>query len=292
MVAARSGPGGVVVIWKRSGVPALLVTGVLSLILLFSGDAAQLRVARTVEGVLLEPLFRTLGLLRGGVTAFGSHHALAERAAELEKDRDLFVERGLENMRLRRLLGFQAQAGFDLIPAEVLRHDASRLGETIVVSVTPSQGAAAGQAVIAPEGLVGRVTEVHAAFAYVQLLRSPTNPVSVRVQRSRVVGTLRWDPARPSTFDLLYVPAHADCEVGDVVVSSGLGGAYPAGIRAGVVASVGRDLTGLMMDVRVEPAVDFSRLEEVFLLRPRPGETDFGRMYEPRASAAADTARR
>lgn len=280
------------VIWKRSGVPALLVTGLVSLALLFSGDAAQFRVARAVEGVLLQPLFRILGLLRGGVTAFGSYHELAQRAAELERERDLFVERGLENMRLRRLLGFGSEAGFDLIPAEVLRHDASRLGETIVVSLRPMQGAAVGQAVISPAGLVGRVAEVHRGLAHVRLIRSPSNPVSARVQRSRVIGTLRWDPSRPSTFDLLHVSAHADCEVGDVIVSSGLGGAYPAGIRAGAVASVGRDLTGLMKVVRVEPAVDFSRLEEVFLLRPRPGETDFERLYDRHSRAVPDSAAR
>ena len=270
------------VVWKRKGVPALLVTGGLSLFLLLSGDAAQLGVARAVEGVLLQPLFRFFGLLRGGVTAFGSRHELAQRLAELEKESDLFVERGLENMRLRRLLGFASESGFDLVPGEVLRYDAGRLGETISVSVPPGH-AAVGQVVVSPDGLVGRVAAVHGGLADVILIRSPSNPVSARVQRSRVVGTLRWDPSHPSRFNLLHVPAHADCEVGDVIVSSGLGGAYPAGLRIGTAASVERDWTGLMKDVRVESAVDFSRLEEVFLLRPRLGDIDFERLYTPPA---------
>jgi rod shape-determining protein MreC len=289
-VHRRIGPGGVVVIWKRRGVPALLVTGSLSLVLLLSGDPAQMRVARAVEGVALQPFFRFFGLLRGGVTAYGSHREMAQRTTELARERDLFIERGLENMRLRRLLGFSSRSGYDLIPAEVLRHDAGRLDETIIVSAGLSQGTAVGQAVISPDGLVGRLIEVHHGSALVRLLRSPANPVSARVQRSRVIGTLRWDSSRPATFDLLHVSAHADCEVGDVVVSSGLGASYPAGLRIGEVVSVGRDLSGLMKEVRVQPSVDFARLEEVFLLRARPGETEFERLYaEPRA-AAPDTA--
>jgi rod shape-determining protein MreC len=277
-----------VVFWKRRGVPALLVTCGLSLLLILSGDGAQFRVARLIEGFLLGPAYRLFGVVGGGVQALSAHQDLERRVAELATEKDLFVERGLENQRLRRLLGFTARAGVELVPAEVMRHDAGLLGETIVVRSSSPRGAAVGQAVISADGLVGRVVEVHPGLAHVLIIRSVSNPVSARIQRSRVLGTLRWDPSRPGTLDLLHVPAHADCEVGDIAVSSGLGAAYPEGLRVGEVLSVERDFTGLMKEIRVRPAVDFSRLEEVFLVRLGPGETDLTRLYAP---AAPDSAR-
>jgi rod shape-determining protein MreC len=114
------------------------------------------------------------------------------------------------------------------------------------------------------EGLIGKIIEVNRDVSYVQAVEDPDFRVSALIQRSRTLGILNWDPIGGVT--LSDVPHHADAQVEDLVVTSGLGEIFPKGLLVGRVSAVS-DREGLLFQtVRVETFVDFSRIEEVFVI--------------------------
>ncbi len=117
--------------------------------------------------------------------------------------------------------------------------------------------------------LVGQVVAVEDHYAKVMLLLDPSSAVDVLVQRSRQRGILRGKGQPLCLLD--YVPAEADIRENDVIITSGFDGLYPKGILVGWVSTIypGR-LKGLFRPIEVQPAVDFSSLEEVLVLLRKP----------------------
>jgi rod shape-determining protein MreC len=106
--------------------------------------------------------------------------------------------------------------------------------------------------------------EVTPSAAFLQYIQDPDFRVSVLIQRSRTAGILAWAPRKGA--QVLDVPHHADVEEGDLVVTSGLGELFPKGILVGRVSRVSDEEGGLFQSVSVEPFVQFSHLEEVFVI--------------------------
>jgi len=92
----------------------------------------------------------------------------------------------------------------------------------------------------------------------------PNSLVSARLQRSREIGVVAW--TGNLWLDLNYVPKDVTVEPGEVVLTSGLSRIYPAGIKIGVVAEVQDNEYELFKKIKINPAVNFNRLEDVFIL--------------------------
>lgn len=176
----------------------------------------------------------------------------------------LLKETKLENERLRKLLGFKRRKKFELIPAEVIGVDPSRIVNSILIDIGGDSGIEVNMPVVTSEGLVGKVIDVFPKTTLVQLLLDRNCRVSAIVQRSRVLGIVEWE--RGSICRLKNVLDRSDVKVGDVVVSSGMGGVFPKGIKIGVVSEVAQQKGTPFKEVKVVPSVDFTRLEEVFVL--------------------------
>ncbi len=120
---------------------------------------------------------------------------------------------------------------------------------------------------VTPEGVIGQVFAVTAHTARLIPLTEPASTIGVRVQRSRDTGLLKglgnW------RCEIRYLAPDADVEVGDAVLTSGLGGVFPAGLRVGTVTSVRAERTTLGKAAEVEPAADLRTLEDVLLLAAR-----------------------
>jgi preprotein translocase subunit YajC len=121
------------------------------------------------------------------------------------------------------------------------------------------------------DGLAGKVVEVRPDRSQALLLIHPDCAVSVRIERSRVAGIAEWSPGSFNTLKLRNISYLADVQLGDRVITSGLGGVYPEGIPVGTITSVKRDDTGLLLDIDVKSAIDFRSLEEIFALRGAEG---------------------
>lgn len=189
---------------------------------------------------------------------------LQQKAARLFLENSLLKEAERENERLRELLGFQDRSQFQLVPAEVIGWNPDRNVNSILINIGHVGGIRRNMPVITPDGLVGKVCRVMPYVSVVQLLLDPNCRVSSVVQRSRVFGIVEWEKG---TLCLLRnIPVMSDVREGDTIVTSGMGGIFPKGLRVGSVQSVTEEKWGLFKKVTVNPEVDFTHLEEVFVL--------------------------
>jgi len=200
---------------------------------------------------------------------------LRQRVSEL--DQALREKRSLarETERLREVLGLQRILPHESIAAEVIAREGLPWFRTITVDRGSDAGVELNAPAISPSGVVGRVVAVGLWTARIQLLLDRDCGVGVMIESSGVTGVVSGQVglADSGTSDLVmnYVPAHAEIEAGDVVVTSGLDRIFPKGLMVGRVRSVGADASGLFRDVRVTPSARFDRLEQVLLLSgPRP----------------------
>lgn len=169
-----------------------------------------------------------------------------------------------ENGGLRRLLALREQLQLRTVAAEVIGREwawarsltVNRGRADDVLKMTP---------VITPDGLVGRVMVVRSGASIVQLLNDPASTVSAVVLRPQTNGIVEGEPRSTIRFKFM-ARAGAAIQVGDLVVTSGLGGVFPRGIPIGRVASVTDRGSALFHYATLAPAVDFGRIEEVLLL--------------------------
>ena len=198
------------------------------------------------------------------------NQALKKELQELKLQMNRYREADLANQRLRALLNFKKSIATPLLPAQLVAFDPSGWFQTILIDKGRNDGVVQDMAVVSAEGLVGRVIGVSNHHAKVLLILDGNSAVDAYVQRSRARGVL-VGLGRELCL-LKYVQRNEDVQVGDKVISSGMGGVFPKGLLVGTVQEVVRGSSGLFQRVEVEPAVNFSRLEEVMVVIQPPAE--------------------
>ena len=168
---------------------------------------------------------------------------------------------------LRQLLELRQRAELETTAAEIIAAGASPEFRTVTIDKGSSDGLAADMAVISPGGVVGRVILSSPRAAKVQLLVDHNAAAGAVVERSRAQGVVVGVGADGLRMD--YVPGTADVKPGDLVVTSGIDGIYPKGFVIGTVETVERGL-GSYHQIKIRPAVDFSRIEEVLVVLTPP----------------------
>jgi rod shape-determining protein MreC len=172
-------------------------------------------------------------------------------------------ERLAATERLERLLEYRERTGYAMAAASVIGHDASGLYRTVLIDRGGADGVAAGQAVLAPEGVVGRVIRVYPSSSLVLLLTDRSSGIDALVQRTRDRGVVQGIGA--AACELRYLDRSSEVEVGDHIVTSGEGGRFPKGLRLGRVSGVDRG-GEMFLSVAVVPSADLGRLEEVWVV--------------------------
>lgn len=191
--------------------------------------------------------------------------ALLEIISQQERTLRDFGEFKAANDRLTQLLGLrEAYPHLKMRAAYVLAWDPGPWSRAVVISVGSSDGVAVGQPVIHDRGVVGRVVEVSPNYARVLLASDYNSSIDSFIQRSRAVGILSGQNARPMAMK--YVRKDEDVRPGDMVVTSGLGGFFPRGLPLGTVSRINRQNADIFMEVDVLPQVAFDRLEEVLVV--------------------------
>lgn len=170
----------------------------------------------------------------------------------------------LTNYRLRKLLNFKKTIDHQVLPAEIVGKDPSPWYQAILIDKGKSDGVEKGQPVVIPEGIAGQVTEVLNNYSKVLLIIDQNSAVDALVQRTRARGVIKGDSTDRYLFK--YVLRKHDVRVGDTIVSSGLDGVFPKGLRIGYVSEVVKPSSGIFQDVTVAPFIDFEKLEEVLVL--------------------------
>lgn len=175
-----------------------------------------------------------------------------------------------ENLRLRRLLALRDRLPLSTLAGEVIAKEWGGWVRSVTVNRGRSDGVARLTPVIVPEGLLGRVVEVRARAAVIQLLNDPSSAVAVMVQRTRTSGVAEGEPGGAVRMKFMARDG-GGLQVGDLIVTSGLGGVFPKGLPVGRVIAVEDKGSALFHYARLHPVADFARVEEVLLLTGQTG---------------------
>ncbi len=192
--------------------------------------------------------------LRAELTAARSQ---AERTGELEK-----------------LLGLRAALQFDTVAARIVGVETSSFFRVVRVKLDRGEPEVRpGMAVLASAGVVGRVQRVFGSYSDVLLATDPKSSIDVLIARTGGRGVCKGIAGGDRYRTRIeYLERKDDAAVGDLVVTSGMGAAFPRDLPVGKIVRVDKRGFGLYQDAEVEPVVDFGKLHDVLIVVPREAQ--------------------
>ncbi len=196
-----------------------------------------------------------------------SNQSLKREVMTLKSDLTLLDQYREENQRLRKLLGSEFVRDEKKVVTEVMAVDTSPYRHQVVIDKGRTDGVYEGQPVINEKGIVGQVTFVAAHNSRVLLLIDPNNAIPVQNIRNdiRVIAS---GNGQSDEIQLEHIPTSTDIDVGDMLVTSGLGGVYPEGYPVAYITDVDKDTRREFASIKAKPVVDFDRLRYLLLIWP------------------------
>jgi len=200
---------------------------------------------------------------------------LQDRFARFERLERSAAEINQENIRLREQLGFSESLSYRHIPAKLIGRDPDNLYSALVINKGRYSGVEKDMAVIAWQGgsqaLVGKVIQARTFESLVMPLYDASLLIAARFSSSRYEGIVEGQGDPDTDLRMRFIPKRARDEInyGDLIVSSGMGGIYPPGLNIGRVSGVSYREYEISMEVELEPLIDFSRLEYVFVIEEK-----------------------
>jgi len=269
--------------FKRPYFIALTVVLLLAVVMLNLSEAAAARLKLAVGGLFL-PLFGLVGstqvLRETAGNALLPRRVLLSQLEQLRRENSqLHVQLAQdqetirENERLRRLVGFAKPSAWHPKPARVVGRDPANWWRTLQIDLGSRDGVKVDLPVATTDGLVGRISAVGYFHSQVLLVGDPNCRVAALIQDkdSRENGIIVGSAGNSFDYRLVslsYLSGKSQVKPGQTVVSSGLGGVFPKGLRIGEVVDFRSVDYGLTTEARVKLAVDCNRLEEVAVLFP------------------------
>ncbi len=170
-----------------------------------------------------------------------------------------------ENARLRDLLEARSKFRDEIRVVEIMAVDANPYRHNIVIGIGERDNVYDGQAIIDAVGVVGQVIETGVTTSQAILISDPSHALPVEVNRNGL-RTIAKGTGDINRLDLPFLPNNADIRAGDLLVTSGLGGAFPAGYPVAVVATVNRIPQEPFADVTATPSAALDQVREVMLI--------------------------
>jgi rod shape-determining protein MreC len=172
-----------------------------------------------------------------------------------------------ENERLRQLLGFKQHSVHEFTPAEIVGMGTVGITGSIHLNIGSDEGCQKNMPLVTHKGVVGKLIAVGKSTSVGHLLADPNFRISAKVQRSRVLGIVRW--LHGNICMLEGVPLRSDIQEGDLVITSGYSRIFPAGLPIGRVFEVSTEKNPLFQTVLIRTEVNFGTLEEVLVLKSK-----------------------
>ena len=171
-----------------------------------------------------------------------------------------------ENIRLKELLEFGKEIPRKKVLAQVVSWDSSNEFKVLRINKGSNQGLQLTSPVITRTGLVGYVFRLTPNYADILTILDQNNRVDSLVVDSRTHGIVEGDSGY--TCLLKYVSRTEKLEVGQEIITAGLGEIYPKGIKVGKISKIDKENFGITQKIEIKPSVDFHKLEEVVVLLP------------------------
>lgn len=255
----------------------VVAVAVLSVVLMTADHrGGHVDAVRSLLATLVYPLQYAVDLpIRGGkwvADNLSSRRTLMTENERLRRENfsaqsrlERYAELEAENRRLRELLDSAARVGVQVLIAERLAVDLDPYSRRIVLNKGIRDGVHVGQSLIDANGIMGQVVEAGPFSSSAVLITDPSHALPVQVRRSGLLG-IAVGTGPLDRLELTHVPVNADVLVGDMLVTSGLGGRFPAGYPVGRVVSVERDSGRPFAQVTVESSANLERNREVLLV--------------------------
>jgi len=219
-----------------------------------------------------------------------THQLLLEKNERMQEEQLLLNSRlqkfnvlEAENQRLRKLLESSFKLSERVIIAELLAVDLQPFRHTIVINKGIREGVFDGQPIVDSNGVMGQIIHVGPFSSTVLLITDPTHALPVQVDRNGLraiaVGT-----GQSQRLQLEHLPNNADIQKGDLIVSSGLGGRFPAGYPVGTISEIVLDPAESFAKVTVVPSAKLEQSREVLLVWPN----DYARPHSEEDSFAVN----
>lgn len=213
-------------------------------------------------------------MLSASASRLTSHQKLLEennqltlQATRMSEKLQRFELLKVENDRLRTLLGSPVRPDSEKMIAELMAVDNNPFSHQIVIDKGAIHGVYEGQSVLDDKGIVGQIMEVGTTNSRLLLVADVTHAIPLRIARNNVQlvasGTGQLDE-----LYLQHVPHSADIQVGDLLISSGLGKVFPEGYPAAKITSIIRDESRPFAQVRAKPVAQLDRIKYLLLLWP------------------------
>ncbi len=249
----------------------------LSLVLLYA-DARfhYMEGLRKAIGVVLYPLQRIVDVpaeVASGIGSFFVSQSYLQRENE-RLVRENFLNAGLlqtqqeliaENRHLRQLLDMKERVGPASVAAEILYFGRDPFSRKVIIDRGSSNKVEEGAAVVDDTGLIGQVSRAFPWTAEIALITDREQVVPVQAVRNGLRAAV-FGTGYDGALDLRFMPVNADIEHGDVLVTSGIDGVYPAGLPVAVVASIERNAAYPFARITCTPAAGVNRHRQVLVL--------------------------
>ena len=204
----------------------------------------------------------------GGGQLAEENEALRQEVEQLREEKTRLIGVLQENARLRAMVDFKTgHPEFELAPAHVVGRDITPYFRVLKIQIRSDKDLEPRMPVVASDGLVGQVHRVYEGYADVVLISDPRSRLDAISQRNRALGIVEGLGHQADyRARVAYLSERDELEIGDTMVTSGMGGIFPRELPIGSIVEVGSSELGLFQEAVIEPAVDFSRLQEVFVI--------------------------
>jgi rod shape-determining protein MreC len=191
---------------------------------------------------------------------------LKQKIEQMEIERVRLSEDANQARRLQALLGFKEQFIAKTVAAQVIGSSGSEQSSSVYIDKGSNSGLKPDMAVITGDGVVGKTLRVFQSTSQVLLINDQTSGVGALMEKSRLQGILRGTAAGEMVLE--KVMSDEPVQPGDRVLTSGGDQIFPKGLPVGSVTKIDKASPGseLFLNIRVKPAVDLSRLEEVLVI--------------------------
>jgi rod shape-determining protein MreC len=256
---------------------------------------------RAALSIAIEPVYRVAALPaevgQDVKLALADRKQLAARNAELGQ-KLMLAEAALnryaavqeQNQRLQRLLDVQRSLGLGAQLARLIDVDPGPFHRRIVLNLGSADGVAVNQAVIDGTGVMGQIVETLPHTSTVMLITNPAHAIPVAIERTGL-RTIAKGGSNADTLELPNIPISADIKIGDRLITSGLGGIYPAGFPVGEIRAIANDASGMFAAALATPSAALDRSGEVLVLHEVPdaiGPPDLAPANGPPEALAGD----
>jgi rod shape-determining protein MreC len=192
---------------------------------------------------------------------------LRKKLQEQKFQNSLLLEELKKYRRVENLLSFNPVARSSFQVASVVGWDSTNLAQTLAIDKGTKNRIKKGMPVLTYEGLVGRTVVTTGNSSRVLMITDARSAVDAFLQGSRVRCMVVGQNKKRTL--IRYLPLDAKVKEGDILISSGLGGVYPKGLRLGTVSRLRKGDSRLFYEAEMTPSADFSRIEEVLVMLGR-----------------------